>query len=504
MLPFPDYDQYDGLGLAALIRSGEVRAAEVCEAAIARVEARNPALGAVITRMDEIGRQAAQDIDRSPEDRPFAGVPFLLKDLMHAYAGVPLSGGSAALRHFVPDHDSTLVHRFKQAGLVVLGKTNVPEFGLMGVTEPEAFGPARNPWDLERTPGGSSGGSAAAVAARLVPLASANDGGGSIRIPAACCGLFGLKPSRGRVPNGPDVGVAWEGAVCDHALTRTVRDSAALLDVLHGPSPGDPYEIAPPDGSYLDAIERPPVPLRIGFSTHHPVGGTIHPECVQAVEDAAALLADLGHHVEPAEPDVDGRAVTRAYIMLYFGHVAADLDWIRDRFGDDAMHRVEEGTRALGLIGRSLSAADYVVARRSWNTFGRAMGAFHQRYDLYLTPTLAAPPARIGELTPGPAEQVGMTLINRLHVGKMLVASGIVDRLVTKNFTQLPFTQLANLTGQPAMSVPLHWTGDGLPCGVQFIAPFGKEARLFQLAAQLERARPWADRCPPFVEAMAL
>jgi amidase len=499
MSGFAEYDQYDGLGLAQMIRNGEVTAEEVCNAAIRRIEALNPSLNAVITPMFGEGRRVVQ---AGPEG-PFAGVPFLLKDLLHAYAGVRMTYGSAAMRDFVPDHDSTVVKRFKRAGLVALGKTNVPEFGLMGVTEPEAFGPTRNPWDLQHTPGGSSGGSAAAVAARMVPLASANDGGGSIRIPAACCGLFGLKPSRGRVPMGPDYGEAWDGAVCDHVLTRTVRDSAAMLDVLHGPAPGDPYHIAPPDGPFRDAIQQAPESLRVGFSTRHPVGGAMHPECVQAVEDAAALLDDLGHHVEPAEPDVDGLAVTRAYITLYFGQIAADLDWITDYLGAKAAQRMEAGTRALALIGKSLSAGDYVASRRSWNTFARAMGAFHQRYDLYLTSTLAAPPARIGELMPGAVENVGMTLINTLNVSKLMVASGIVDRLATDNFARLPFTQLANLTGQPAMSVPLHWTDEGLPCGVQFIAPFGQEARLLRLAAQLEAAQPWAHRRPPLVASMA-
>jgi amidase len=305
------------------------------------------------------------------------------------------------------------------------------------------------------------------------------------------------------VPTGPDHGEAWEGAVCDHVVTRSVRDSAAMLDAIHGPSPGDPYHIAPPDGSYLDAIQQTPEPLRIGFSSRHPVGGTTHPECVQAVEDAATLLDDLGHHVEPAEPDVDGLAVTRAYITLYFGQVAADLEWITQHLGADAARRVEAGTRALGLIGQSLSAGDYVASRRSWNTFARAMGAYHQRYDLYLTPTLADPPARIGALTPGAVENVGMTIINTLNVSKLMIASGIVDRLATDNFAKLPFTQLANLTGQPAMSVPLHWTDDGLPCGVQLVAPFGQEARLLRLAAQLEDAQLWAHRRPPLIASMA-
>ena len=495
-LPFPEYDRLDGLGLAALIRRGEVTAGEAVEAALARVAARNPSLNAVVWPLPERARAAVRD--GLPEG-PFCGVPFLLKDLGLALAGVPMRSGSAATEGYVPARDAELVRRWRAAGLVFVGKTNTPELGLMGVTEPEAFGPTRNPWALDRTPGGSSGGSAAAVAARLVPLASAGDGGGSIRTPAASCGLFGLKPSRGRTTNGPDGGDVWDGAAVGHAVTVTVRDSAALLDATHGPLPGDPYFLPPPERPFLEEAGRDPTPLRIGFSTRSPLDTPVHPACVAAVEDAARLLESLGHAVEEAAPAVDGRAVARSYLTMYFGQTAAALDELDRRLGDGAAKRTEVATQLLGQIGRALSAADYVAARQTWNTFARATAAFHARYDVYLTPTLAEPPLPIGSLRPSTQRRALMQAALTLHAGRALLAAGVVDEVAEQSLSKTPFTQLFNLTGQPAMSLPLYWTADGLPCGVQFAAPLGDEATLFRLAGQLERARPWAHRLPPLL-----
>jgi len=489
-----DYDRHDGLGLAELVARGEVTPAELCEEAIRRAESLNPRLNAIVTPMYDIGRKTASG---PLEDGPFRGVPFLLKDILHAWAGVPMSHGSAALRDYVPDYDSEIVRRFRAAGLVVLGKTNTPEFALMGVTEPEAFGPTRNPWNPEYTPGGSSGGSAAAVAAGIVPLASATDGGGSIRIPAACCGLFGLRPSRGRVPVGPAQAEVWDGASSDHVLTRTVRDSAAMLDAIRGPDDGAPYRVAPPERPYLEEVRRDPGHLRIGFNTTSPLGLDVHPECVRAVEETAQLLEDLGHRAEPAAPDVDGPGLAKSYMTMYFGQVAADIRELIERVGrGPTLGGLEPATRALGLLGQTVSAGDYVAAKRRWNDFGRAMGTFYRSYDLYLTPTLAQPPARIGELQPSTAERFATRVINALGLGRVLLASGVVDKLASEGLSRTPFTQLANLAGLPAMSLPLHWTADGLPCGVQFIAPMADEATLFRLAGQLEQARPWFDRRP--------
>ncbi len=493
MAGFKEYDHYDAIGLAQLVRDGQVSAGELCEEAISRIERLNPQLNAVITPMFEQARTAAGGtLPRGA----LSGVPFLLKDILHAFAGVPLTSGSRALKTFVPDRDSEFVARTKRAGLIVLGKTNVPELGLMAVTEPEAFGPAKNPWNLRHTPGGSSGGSAAAVASRIVPIASANDGGGSIRIPASCCGIFGLKPTRGRTPVGPYYGEVWDGAVADLAVSISVRDSAALLDEIQGPEAGAPYTIAPPERPYLEEVGREPGTLRIGFSTRSPIGTQVHFECVEAVRKAAVLLESLGHRVEEAEPVYDGKALAKCYMTLYFGQVGADLKFIAQELGTGKANLVEDTTKTLALLGRTIKACDYVASRRQWHVFGQAMAQYLTGYDLFMTPTTAAPPPGIGELAPKAADVAAMKVINALGLGSLLMLTGTVDKLAVKALSKTPFTQLANLTGLPAMSVPLHWTPDGLPCGVQFMGRLGGEAMLFRLAAQLEKASPWFDKRP--------
>ncbi len=495
MSGFREYDRYDGLGLAELVRRGDVSADELLEEAVLRIDRVNPRINAVVTLMGDLARGAIRA--RLPEG-PFTGVPFLLKDLLAAYAGVPLTNGSRACRNFIPAHDSELVRRFKAAGLVIAGKTNTPEFGLTGYTEPELHGPTRNPWHLKHTPGGSSGGSAAAVAAGIVPLASGGDGGGSIRIPAACCGLFGLKPSRGRVPTGPDAGEIWQGAVVEHVITRSVRDSAAVLDAVGWPDVGAPYTILPPGRPYREEAGRPPGVLRIAFSTRSPLGTPVHPEVVQAAEATARLLEGLGHSVEEAQPAVDGLGLAKSYLTLYFGEVAAYIDELEPLLGRRARpDDVEPATWTLGLLGRAFSAAEFVKSKRLWGLASRAMGRFHETYDLYLTPTLACPPVRIGALKPGLAERAALKVVNRLNLGGLVKASGVIDKLAVENMSKTPFTLLANFTGQPAMSVPLCWTADGLPCGMHFTARFGDEATLLRLAAQLEAERPWFNRRPP-------
>jgi len=491
---FKEYDAYDGLGLAALIRTGQISATEVCEEAVRRIEAINPRLNAVITPMYDLARQA---VAKGLPEGPFSGTPFLLKDLLAAYAGVPLTGGSKAYRRYIPDTDSEIVSRFKKAGLVILGKTNCPEFGLMGVTEPELFGPARNPWHTDHTPGGSSGGSAAAVAGGMTPIASGGDGGGSIRIPASHCGLFGLKPSRGRNPTGPVHGALWQGAVVEHVISRSVRDSAAMLDATCGADAGAPYVIPPPERPYLEEMERDPGSLRIAFHTRSPIGTDVHPECIRAVEHTVRLLETLGHRVEEAHPDLDGKRLANSYLAMYFAEMAADIEELTAVLGRKATRDdVEPLTWTLGLLGRTYSAGYFVQALREWNIAARIMGRFHRQYDLYLTPTVAFPPVRIGELAPKPAERLAMQVINALGLGKLVQVSGMTDKLAIDSLAKTPFTQLANFTGQPAMSVPLHWTEDRLPCGVQFIGRFGEEDMLFRLAAQLEKAQPWFDIRP--------
>ncbi len=495
MAGIKEYVKYDALGLAELVKKKKVSAAELVEEAITRIEAGNPKLNAVIHTMYDIGRKAAKG--KLP-DGPFTGVPFALKDLLDAYAGVPLTGGCRAYRNFVPSRDSELVARYKRAGLVVIGKTNLPEFGLVAYTEPDLFGPCRNPWDLERTPGGSSGGSAAAVAAGFIPMASGGDGGGSIRIPSANCALFGLKPSRGRNPTGPDYGELWQGATVGHVISRSVRDSAAALDSLNGPDPGAPYAIAPPERPYAQEIKKDPGKLRIAFSSVSPVGKGVDKECVDTVKKTAKLLAGLGHKVEEAAPPVAFRELAIGYFTMYLGEMAADVRIVKDTFGRKAAKReVELVTRTLALLGRAVSSGEFVAAIREWDKAARVMGTFFEKYDLFLTPTTARPPVKIGELKPKPAEVVLMKIVNALGAGKLMKATGIVEQLAIDNLAATPFTQLANLTGLPAMSVPMHWTKDGLPCGAHFVAPFGQEARLLRLAAQLEKAAPWFDRRPP-------
>ncbi len=491
---FKEYRNYDALGLAELIKKKKISASELLEEAISRIEELNPILNAVITPMYDIAREYAKgDIPRGP----FTGVPFLLKDIMTAYKGVPMSSGSRALKDYCPDYDSEMTVRFKKAGLNIAGKTNTPEFGLMGITEPELFGPTRNPWNTGHTPGGSSGGAAAAVASGMVPMASGNDGGGSIRIPASCCGLFGLKPSRGRNPLGPASGEVWQGADVEGVISRSVRDSAAALDATQGSDRGAPFIIPEPEISYMNEMKKKPGTLKIAFTSDSPLGTEVHRECVNAVSDAAGLLEELGHKVENDKPSYDGRGLGVSYITLYMGEMAADIRKVAELTGKKAgSGGFELTTWILGMLGRTYSAGDFVEARRLWDSASRAMGEFFEKYDIFVTPVVASPPVKIGELKPKPVEVAGMKLVSALRLGKLLKASGIVHKLAEESLEKTPFTQLANLTGLPAMSVPLYWTEEGLPIGIQFIAKFGCENRLFRLAAQLEKARPWFNRVP--------
>ncbi|HEX8789078.1 MAG TPA: amidase family protein, partial [Telluria sp.] len=359
------------------------------------------------------------------------------------------------------------------------------------------------PWDLTRTPGGSSGGAAAAVAAGIVPMAAGSDGGGSLRIPAACCGLFALRPSRGRVSAGPGIGEVWFGASSEGVISRSVRDSALALDVLQGAEPGDPFVIAPPALPYAQAIAREPGRLRIGYTSVSPIGTEVHPEAVKAVERAARLLASLGHEVEEAAPRIDGAALAQSYLHIYFGQIPAAV--ARARALGARLDEIELMNRMLVTLGSATSAATLATQLNRWNEFARALGDFHQRYDLLLTPTLAAPPVKHGTGDPSAAEQRLLGFLQGTGVLGALARLGLlgktVEKIATDNLRHVPFTQLSNLTGTPSMSVPLHWTADGLPLGVQFVGPFGSEDRLLQLARQLEEAQPWFDRLPALARA---
>jgi amidase len=493
-LSIKDYVQLDATDLARLVSTGDVSAAELLQLATAQLERLNPMLNAVNLPMLREARERVQ----GQLAGPLAGVPFLIKDAIQDYAGLPTSNGSRGFRNAIAKQHSAVVQRLLDAGAVIIGKTNTPELALKGFTDPRAFGVTRNPWNPERTPGGSSGGAAAAVAAGIVPMAGANDGGGSIRIPAAWCGLFGLRPSRGRVPPGPAVGEIWEGASSDLVVSRSVRDSALALDILSGPLSGDPYVIAPPAGRYVELATREPGRLRIAFSTASPIGTEVHKEAIAAVTHAAKLLISLGHDVVEDRPQYDGVALARCFLELYFGQVAATLAEARASGATSA--DFELTTLLLEALGKASSAGTYVRSHRRWNEFARALGSFHQRHDLFLTPAVAFPPAAHAAADMPAAERWVMAVLLKSGLLGFLARLGLTERAVTQLARQslafVPFTQLANLTGTPAMSVPLHWTADGLPLGVQFIAPFGGEALLLQLAGQLERAQPWMHRLP--------
>ena len=458
----------DATAQAELVRKKEIQPIELVEAAIERIERLNPTLNAVVTPMYDIARRATAG---ALPQGPFTGVPFLLKDILAFYSGVPISLGSKLLRDFVPDHDSELVVRLKQAGLIVVGKTNLPEFGLLPTTEPQVFGPARNPWDTGRTTGGSSGGAAAAVASGMIPMAHANDGGGSIRIPASCCGVFGLKPTRARNPLGPDFGDIFSGMVVEHAVTRSVRDSAALLDATSGPDVGDPYWAPPPADRFAREIGRDPGRLRIAYTTEADTGIPAHADCVAAVEDAVKLCADLGHTVAETKPKIDGEQVVLSFKTVWTAGLASTLKMIGAQ-----KEQVERTTWAVNEIGSQYSATDYILALQAIQTLSRDVARFFEDYDVLLTPTLAEPPLPLGTF------------------------DSAADNPL-KGFQRatefIPFTPICNITGQPAMSVPLFWNSENLPVGAHFIGRFGDEATLFRLAAQLEKERPWADRRPP-------
>jgi amidase len=485
-------ENHDATALSEMVARREVSAGELLEAAIAATDASAGTLNAVPIRFDDVARtRAAQALEG-----PFAGVPFLLKDIGQEYAGQAHTAAAAPhSRRIEPEH-SYYTRRCLAAGLVIFGRTATPEFGLRAQTESRLWGPSRNPWDPARSPGGSSGGSAAAVAGGIVPMAGANDGGGSIRIPAAYCGLFGLKPSTGRVSWGPALGFAWEGASANGVLTRSVRDTARMLDVLSGPEPGEFFQPPPPFRPYAEEVGAPPGTLRIGYSTASPLGTPVAQDCIDAVGEAARLLEGLGHHVEAAAPAIDGRAVASAYMTLYLGQVGAD---VAASGAADSAFELETGL--LASLGRALSAAEYVTAHRAWNGFARALGAFHQRYDLWLLPTVAGPPPKIGELRLPKLQQRVLPLLRRLRAGRLLLKAGALETMSRDALSRTPFTQISNMTFTPSMSVPLHMApaepgGPALPVGVQFVARFGAEDVLLRLAAQLEAAAPWAGRRP--------
>lgn len=465
----------DATSLARLVRQKEVTPLELVDFFIDRIEKINPRLNAVVTPMFEEARRIASG---PLPDGPFKGVPMLLKDLLASYKGVRFTFGTKNLAQYIPDHDSELVRRYKEAGFIILGKTNVPELGLLPTTESALFGPCRNPWDLTRTTGGSSGGSAAAVAAGLIPVAHGNDGGGSIRIPASCCGVFGLKPSRGRNTLGPDFGDLMSGLVAEHVLTRSVRDSAAILDVTAGYMPGDPYCAPPPRQPYQEEVGRDPGHLRIAYLTSTMREGiNLHPDCLAALEVGVKLLISLGHEVEEIKPNLPAELIARAFTTVWAAGCAATVKGISlITRKEPAPEQYEPLTWALYEMGLKVSGADYLMAVGILQRMTREMALLYAQYDVLLTPTLGEPPVKLGTFDSPPEDPL---------------------KGWTRSAQFVPFTPIFNATGQPAMSVPLYWNAEGLPIGLHFVARYGDEATLFKLAAQLERAQPWTNRRPP-------
>lgn len=495
MSAFPEFHKYDGLGLAELVRKKAVAPIELVEEVISRVEAYNPKINAVIHKMYATARESAKG--ELPEGS-FTGVPFLIKDALDTIEGEPTSSGTQVLRNVPQPHDSETVRRFRAAGLILLGKTNLSELCLLPYTEPQAFGPTRNPWDLTRTPGGSSGGSAAAVAACMVPIAGGNDGGGSIRIPASCCGVFGLKPTRGRVPTGPDVGDLWRGFAQEGVISRSVRDSAAMLDAIAGPDVGAPYWAPPVERPYCEEVTTEPGRLRIAFTSHPFMSKNVHEDCVKGLNSSARLLEQLGHEVAEAAPDVDKEAFSLSYLTVIAAETCAQVNGIIKLVGrKTSVLDFEPGTQALVALGKVISAGDYAKALNYLSASSRKIARFFEDYDILLTPTLAQPPIPIGSLQISKTESRMVRLQSRLNAAWIMKALHVIDILAKKTFDFIPYTAVFNVTGQPAMSVPLHWSEKMLPIGMQFAAGFGAEATLFRLAGQLERAQPWFDKRPP-------
>lgn len=479
----------DALALGELIATGDLSPNDLFEATVQRMEQVNPKLNAVIHNFydrahESIMALSSRYLGQESKKMVFHGVPFLLKDLIAECRGAPLCEGSSALRNYVSREQSELVSRQERAGLILLGKTNTPEFGSLPTTEPAAFGSTVNPWNPGLSPGGSSGGSAAAVAAGIVPMAHASDAGGSIRVPASCCGVFGLKPTRGRNPLGPRFGDLAGGLICEHSVTRSVRDSAALLDVTSGPAPGDPYNAPPNRQKFLKTIEQEPGRLKIGVLESIPQGWheetAIHQDCRSAVQNAARLCQDLGHRVEEIKAqELAFPGLYKRFGVIWCCHLVHVIKrWERILGREITEDQLEENNRVSYKAGLKRTGGDFLAAREDIQSFSRKMGEWYHKggYDVILSPTICVPPVKLGEFHAVQDEPMRWARMSR---------------------TLLALTYVYNLTGQPAMSVPLFWNRETIPIGVQFAGRFGDENTLFGLAAQLEQARPWAVRIPP-------
>lgn len=467
-----EYAAFDGVGLAALIRKREVSAKEVIESAIEKIQSIDPKINAVCHRLFD---SAVRLCDLGVHDGPFAGVPFLLKDLVLQCKGVPVTNGSKLFEGFVARHDGELTKRYRAAGMIFVGRSNIPEFGLSCTTEPSLYGPTRNPWDLTRSPGGSSGGAAAAVAAGMVPLAHATDGAGSIRIPASNCGLFGLKPTRARTPAGPDVGEGWNGLSSFHCVSRSVRDSAALLDATHGPAIGDPYYAPPPTRRFAEEVQTSPGRLKIALSVKTVLGTPVDPDCIEAVQSAAKLCEDLGHTIIEADPDFSGEQMVDAVGIIASCNTKLLIERRMAALKLTGAPPVEMISQLTAERANNVSSLAFLGALQSMHAIGRDFASFFEDFDVLLTPTLGQPP---------------------LPLGSINMMDSDYDRYWRQFWTNAPFTGQFNVSGLPGMTVPLFWSAAGLPIGTHFGARAGGELVLFRLAAQLEQAKPWVQRFP--------
>jgi amidase len=491
---FKEYPDYDAVGLAELIREGEVSAEEALSAALDRVERFNPELNAVVRTFED---RARADLAKTPKDAPFYGVPFLVKDLLLQMEGTVSTGSCRYYRDMVAREDSELMKRYRSAGLVTFGKTNTPSLGIYGVTESELGGDCRNPWNTKHTPGGSSGGSAAAVAARMVPIAHGNDGGGSIRIPASACGLVGLKPSRGRNPMTPHYLQAGFGFIEDHVLTRTVRDTVAILDHTNGEAVPSSYGLPREEGVFSAAAQRPnrESGLKIAFSKKAILGDKTDASCESAVNVALKHLRDLGHEVEEATPEINVPELREAYLVCVAAAIRADLEYTSKLFGKPIRRSDFEpvswflNNLALKTSNAQLSSSLQTIKRATLE-----VSRFMDRYDLFVTPTLAFRPPAIGLMNLPLADRAQLGFLNAFPIRKLMMMG--LHQMSQDAFEQMPNTQLFNMTGHPAISLPLYWDDGGLPIGVQFVAPYRRDDRLLSLAAALEESAPWAGRRP--------
>lgn len=485
---FKEYTQYDALGLAELVESKQVSATELLDSAVAQANKLNPKLNAIIHRFDERAYAAAQ---AGLPNGAFTGVPFLLKDLSFSFEGEPLTMGSRSVK-IMSDYDSEIVKRMKASGVNTFGKTNTPEFGLIITTEPKAHGATHNPFKKGYSSGGSSGGSAAAVSSGIVPMAGAGDGGGSIRFPAAWCGVFGMKPSRGRNPMGPSIGESWDGAATDHVITRSVRDSAAMLDATSGSEIGAPYVTAPPQGSFLEAAMRAPRQLTIALQQQPLVANTVvDKEVLTVLEQTAKQLEAMGHRVVAAEPNINIEKFWHDFIVVVCAHAAFTIDNVERNFGSVHIKNLEPQTYNMALLGRSLSAVDLVHAKQGWHENQYQTGLLLETYDMILSPTVPTTPVKHSVLPPSFKDEMLMRsaeMLNKgFNMGKYAFSSGMIEKMSHPVLSKMAFTILGNITGLPAMSIPVGMSKKGLPIGMQLIGRMNDEETLFSLAGEMER-----------------